>query len=65
MICEVCYGKCRLTHESKSPCPECGGSGVVYCCDGLRETPYFVQQPVYKISRLEALRKEHADNNHA
>jgi hypothetical protein len=21
------------------PCPECGGSGIEHCCEGLREQP--------------------------
>jgi len=23
----------------KKPCEECGGTGIIHCCDGLREQP--------------------------
>lgn len=32
MICEVCFGKGRTTN-GRYPCRECGGCGVVSCCD--------------------------------
>jgi hypothetical protein len=51
MLCETC----RLTgrpgyirsqkqtkdrgHEPMIPCPDCGGSGIAHCCDGICEQP--------------------------
>lgn len=29
MICPTCQGRAGYP-----PCPECGGSGLVYCCEG-------------------------------
>jgi hypothetical protein len=48
MICETCqghgyrikfhYDKTSEEHSSgKLPCPECDGSGIAHCCEGLRE----------------------------
>lgn len=50
MICPVCEGHGNLpvvtinssgrpvvTH--RLPCPECGGCGIVHCCEGLQEQP--------------------------
>jgi hypothetical protein len=44
MICDLCGGKrqvviLRTFMREVIPCPECGGSGVTHCCDGLREQP--------------------------
>lgn len=38
MICEDCQGtgddqRTHLTLQ-KRPCPECGGTGIAYCCEG-------------------------------
>lgn len=48
MICEQCHGT-KVIHQFLSlmggelwqdvPCPSCGGNGLQYCCDGLREQP--------------------------
>jgi hypothetical protein len=27
------------------PCPECGGSGIEHCCEGLREQPVHLGSP--------------------
>jgi hypothetical protein len=51
MLCETC----RLTgrpgfvraakqaddraEEQMIPCPDCGGSGIAHCCDGICEQP--------------------------
>ena len=45
MICQTCQGRgdvLRFPAEVKfgrflmhSPCPDCNGSGVQHCCDGL------------------------------
>lgn len=32
MICTTCYSRDPI-------CPECGGCGVVHCCDGLQGQP--------------------------
>lgn len=52
MRCETCQGTGKTM--SRAPfgdpakdlytctmiaCPECGGSGVTHCCDGMREQP--------------------------
>jgi len=44
MMCEECHG--TGFHRERGdwwcvelPCEECGGSGISYCCDGLREQP--------------------------
>jgi len=45
MICEKCYGVGVLEIWQISPgwgthiCQDCGGTGTVYCCDGLQEQP--------------------------
>jgi RecJ-like exonuclease len=35
MLCPICYGKGTL--ERAGPCPECGGLGLVHCCEGDAE----------------------------
>ena len=37
MICETCYGTGLI--RQIIPCHECGGHGVIHCCDGLCEQP--------------------------
>lgn len=47
MRCETCQGMgtsyklahiVRIGNEiSPGPCPDCGGSGISHCCDGIRE----------------------------
>ena len=54
MRCETCQGRGQVTervdatceptpqfHQDQAslPCPECGGSGITHCCDGLCEQP--------------------------
>ena len=52
MICTTCDGKGRvpkhpkrlrelapLLFEERVPCPDCGGTGRMHCCEGLREQP--------------------------
>jgi hypothetical protein len=40
MLCDHCYGKYRVRQDSSIPfCPECGGSGILHCCDGLVAQP--------------------------
>jgi len=51
MLCETCRltgrpGFVRAprraddpTDESIVPCPDCGGSGIAHCCDGICEQP--------------------------
>ena len=35
MRCEICHGTGKLL----LPCPDCDGSGIAHCCDGLRAQP--------------------------
>lgn len=46
MRCETCQGVGKVTYDqhpepkpqpfgSVFPCPECAGSGITHCCDGL------------------------------
>ena len=46
MRCETCQGVGRVTYDQHPepkpepfgcafPCPDCGGSGISHCCDGL------------------------------
>jgi hypothetical protein len=44
MICETCHGAGIILERSTAiqppeprPCPECAGSGIGHCCDGLAE----------------------------
>ena len=41
MLCPWCHGKgvAGLEGGRQAPCPECGGCGLVHCCEGLREQP--------------------------
>jgi hypothetical protein len=52
MLCETCrysgrVGFVRAGHASTDdrvdehliPCPDCGGSGIAHCCDGICEQP--------------------------
>ena len=49
MVCERCHGRgiwvYRVDRITKFPdlnarlCPDCGGSGIVHCCEGDREQP--------------------------
>lgn len=44
MKCETCHGTryviaSRERRETRKPCPDCGGTGVMHCCDGLQEQP--------------------------
>lgn len=40
MICEQCHGtRLVVTAEAVRPCEECGGLGVVHCCEGLQAQP--------------------------
>jgi hypothetical protein len=53
MLCETCRYSARVgfvragTHtptddradERLIPCPDCGGSGIAHCCDGICEQP--------------------------
>jgi hypothetical protein len=37
MLCPSCHGRHWIaTANQVVPCGECGGIGVVHCCDGLR-----------------------------
>jgi len=40
MICPECFGR-RLASATGVvlPCPECGGTGTVHCCEGLQAQP--------------------------
>jgi hypothetical protein len=38
--CEYCHGKGTvLTEGQPQPCAECGGSGILHCCEGLQAQP--------------------------
>ena len=42
MKCEFCQGRGRGFDETRVvswPCPECGGTGLQHCCEGLRADP--------------------------
>jgi hypothetical protein len=53
MLCETCRYSGRVgfvradghaaaggrVDESLIPCPDCGGSGIAHCCDGICEQP--------------------------
>jgi hypothetical protein len=53
MLCETCRYSGRVgfvrasghaltddrVDESMIPCPDCGGSGIAHCCDGICEQP--------------------------
>lgn len=32
-------GAAFFKHGGSEPCPDCGGSGVAHCCDGICEQP--------------------------
>lgn len=42
MICETCHGRRFIERRAagecprEEPCPECGGFGIVHCCEGER-----------------------------
>lgn len=40
MICRVCHGRGHIFTDEMGlrPCHECGGAGVVYCCDEAGST---------------------------
>lgn len=49
MLCDRCIGT-GFSHKYKKkgkyfdcivcvPCEECGGNGIIHCCEGLREQP--------------------------
>ncbi|MCI0460898.1 MAG: hypothetical protein L0Z62_28450 [Gemmataceae bacterium] len=40
MLCDDCHGQGVLaTAAGPRPCAECGGSGVLHCCEGLQAQP--------------------------
>lgn len=52
MRCETCFGIGEVLIDGAGkpvsrlrdattmiPCPECGGSGIAHCCDGLQACP--------------------------
>ena len=51
MLCETCRYSGRVgfvrgrtstddrVDEQLIPCPDCGGSGIAHCCDGICEQP--------------------------
>lgn len=40
MICPVCHGtKVLEIGGVRQPCGECGGMGVIHCCEGLVAQP--------------------------
>ena len=57
MLCETCRltgrpGFVRATRrtddqadEPMVPCPDCGGSGIAHCCDGICEQPAAPRDP--------------------
>jgi len=42
MICETCHGRRFIERRAagecpvEEPCPDCGGFGIVHCCEGER-----------------------------
>jgi hypothetical protein len=42
MLCPVCHGQRLVVIGGRQePCAECGGLGVLHCCEGLVEQPDF------------------------
>ncbi len=40
MLCVYCHGKGVVGREGgPEPCAECGGLGVLHCCEGLQAQP--------------------------
>ncbi len=40
MLCPTCYGKGLVKRVgTPTPCAECGGCGVLHCCEGLVAQP--------------------------
>jgi hypothetical protein len=40
VLCENCHGKgVILIAGAPHPCPECGGLGLLHCCEGLQAQP--------------------------
>lgn len=46
MLCDTCHGSGMIPQRPAPdqpprlvPCPDCGGTGVGHCCDGLAEQP--------------------------
>ena len=51
MLCEICRwsgrrgfvraprGRSDDDHSSLIPCPDCGGTGIAHCCDGICAQP--------------------------
>jgi len=48
MICPKCHGSSIIVYTDKfdwlnvrvrSNCPECQGTGIIHCCEGLQEQP--------------------------
>lgn len=40
MLCPVCHGhRLVIINGRPEPCSECGGLGVLHCCEGLVEQP--------------------------
>jgi hypothetical protein len=37
MLCGTCHGKGTIVRDGRPrPCEECGGFGVLHCCEGLQ-----------------------------
>ena len=40
MLCVYCHGKGTVQAAAgPQPCAECGGSGLLHCCEGLQAQP--------------------------
>ena len=40
MLCDYCHGKRLVVAYGRvQPCTECGGLGVLHCCEGLQAQP--------------------------
>jgi hypothetical protein len=40
VLCEYCHGKGTvLADGGPQPCAECGGTGLLHCCEGLQAQP--------------------------
>jgi hypothetical protein len=40
MLCNHCHGKHVLVIDGQPrPCEECGGAGLIHCCEGLQAQP--------------------------
>jgi DnaJ-class molecular chaperone len=70
MRCEAChglgfklkrekFGDMKWVRVSETPCPECNGSGVAHCCEGLICNEPIPQEITQKVTDMG--KEEHID----